>query len=181
MNQRRMSITLLHKPITVLLLSVTLGACAFTGQPTGDARQLDTPQGQPGPDLFLLSVEAQRAYKQSRWIDAVRLYQQLIEQVPSDAAAWFRLANTYTQQGGFDRAIYAYEQSLTYDADQPKAWFNLSTVYLLNAQNAMQQAHAGMRQGDPARAMIETRLQKLSQLIHSRLEEANDWPIGASG
>ncbi|MFK8082602.1 MAG: tetratricopeptide repeat protein [Granulosicoccus sp.] len=122
-------------------------------------------------DLFMVSLNAQRAYQESRWLDAVRLYQQIVEQVPSDAVAWFRLANTYAQQGAFERAVHAYEQSLAHDSEQPKAWFNLSTAYLLKAQSAMQQATTQMRSRDPAREMIDKRLQTLGNLIHRRVEE----------
>jgi len=119
----------------------------------------------------MVSVEAQRAYQESRWLDAVRHYQQIVEHVPADAVAWFRLANTYAQQGAFERAIFAYEQSLTHDDEQPKAWFNLSTAYLLNAQSAMQQARERMHDDDPVKSMLDVRLMSLSSLIHTRVEE----------
>lgn len=122
-------------------------------------------------DMFELSVQAQRAYNESRWIDSVRLYQQIVEHVPNDSVTWFRLANTYAQQGAFERAIHAYEQSLALDKEQPKAWFNLSTAYLLNAKSAMIHAHNGLRDHDPAKTMIESRLQALSHLVNDRLEE----------
>lgn len=140
---------------------------------TGCAMNSQSAMGKskPGVDLFMVSVNAQKAYQQSRWLDAVRLYQEIVEHVPSDAIAWFRLANTYAQQGAFERAIHAYEQSLHHDNEQPKAWFNLSTAYLLNAQSAMQQAHARMRVGDPARVMITARVKTLENLIHGRVEE----------
>ncbi len=124
-------------------------------------------------DLFLMSVDAQQAYQQSRWLDAVRLYQEIVEHTPSDAIAWFRLANTYAQQGAFERAVHAYEQSLSHDAEQPKAWFNLSTVYLLNAQSSMRQSQVRMRPGDPARDLIEDRLRRVGTLLHGRMEESD--------
>ncbi len=123
-------------------------------------------------DAFALSERADRAYREARWIDAARHYGALTERVPSDAYAWFRLGNTWAQQGAFDRATHAYEQSLERDAHQPKPWFNLSTAYLLNAQRAMNRAWAAMRPGDPARAMIERRLAALGELMHDRIEDA---------
>lgn len=124
-------------------------------------------------DMFLVSVQAQRAYQESRWLEAVSLYQQIVERVPNDAVTWFRLANTYAQQGAFERAIHAYEQSLALEKEQPKAWFNLSTAYLLNAKSAMLNAHKAVRSHDPAKVLIEARLQVLDDLVNNRLEESN--------
>ena len=147
-----------------LALSV-LTSCTTLGSQSGSV------SSQPDVDLFLVSVNAQKAYQQSRWLDAARFYQEIVEHVPSDAIAWFRLANTYAQQGALERAIHAYQQSLTHDSEQPKVWFNLSTAYLLNGQSAMQQAHARMRATDPARMTINARVHRLGELIHGRAEE----------
>ena len=54
-------------------------------------------------------------------MEAVQLYQRVVERVPNDADAWFRLANTYAQQGAYERAIHAYETSLFNNSQQPKA------------------------------------------------------------
>ncbi|MEE9321487.1 MAG: tetratricopeptide repeat protein [Granulosicoccus sp.] len=124
-------------------------------------------------EMFKLSSIADNAYRESRWIDAVRYYQRLTEQVPGDSYAWFRLGNTYSQQGAFDQAIHAYETSLENNKYQPKPWFNLSTAYLLNAQVAMQQAWQTLRTDDPARGMIEKRLRLLGELIHNRIEDGS--------
>lgn len=122
--------------------------------------------------LFQTRQQAQSAYQQSRWIEAVRLYQQVVTQIPSDADAWFRLGNTYAQQGVYQRAIHAYQQSLNHDGEQPKVWFNLSTAYLLNAQSAMRGAHARLRPADPAKQLIAERLNWLDNLVHGRFEES---------
>ena len=142
------------------LLSLgVLSGCAGTRSPS------DYAHNAPAVDLFLLSVNAQRAYQESRWLEAVRLYQQIVEHVPEDAAAWFHLANTYVQQGAFDRAIHAYEQSLKQNSEQPKAWFNLSTAYLMHAQSAMRQSHTRMRVDNASRTMVEQRMSALGDLV----------------
>jgi len=93
------------------------------------------------------------------------LYQRIVEHVPADAAAWFHLANTYAQQGAFDRAIYAYEQTLKYNSEQPKAWFNMSTAYLMHAQSAMRQSYVLMRADNTSRSMVEQRMSALDVLV----------------
>lgn len=147
--------------IILCLLSITASSCVSTDTASMNHQE-------PENDLFLMSVEAQRAYRESRWIDSVRLYQTLVERLPSDAYAWFYLANTYAQQGAFQPAIHAYEQSLRHDTEQPKAWFNLSRVYLLNAQLAMRQSMSLMAVTDPARDAIVKNLKTLEDLIHAR-------------
>ena len=122
-------------------------------------------------DVFRLSSSADLAYQENRWIDAVRLYQELTQAVPEDAYGWFRLGNTFAQQGAYSKAIDAYEASIDRNSSQPKPWFNLSTAYLLNAQFAMTRAWEKLRHGDPAKAVIETRLRVLSDLIHDRIED----------
>lgn len=162
----------------LMLFCLGLVGCAATG----DSGQIDHSPVRNAAnytdDVFQLSATADRSYRESRWIDAARQYQQLTDRVPEDSYAWFRLGNTYAQQGAFQQAIHAYEASLARNAEQPKPWFNLSTAYLLNAQVAMTRAWEKMRPGDPARAMIERRLQVLNDLMHDRIE---DMPLRTSG
>ena len=155
--------------VLVVCISLFASACATTST---DTQQGSSGSGNASEDVFILSQNAQRAYTQSRWMEAVQLYQRVVERVPNDADAWFRLANTYAQQGAYERAIHAYETSLFNNSQQPKAWFNLSTAYLLNAQSAMRQSYDRMRSNDPARAMIDTRLVALGDLLHGRIEDS---------
>lgn len=124
-----------------------------------------------------LTTQADRAYRESRWTDAARDYQRLTTEIPQDAYPWFRLGNVYAQQGAYDRAIHAYEMSLSHDAEQAKPWFNLSTAYLLNARLAMMRARDQLRPNDPARDLIEERLQQLAKLVHGRIEDSPT-PVG---
>ena len=153
-----------------LLLSLSLlSGCATSSSALGGVKK---DENSASVDLFAISQRAQLAYQQSRMIEAVQLYQQVVERVPSDADAWFRLGNAYVQQGAYERAIHAFETSLISDSQQPKVWFNLSTAYLLNAQAAMRQSYERMRANDPARALLDIRLAGLEQLLHGRMEES---------
>ena len=156
-----------------LTLLVSLAGCAAAPLASGGA---GSAAGYTD-EVFALSAEADRAYRESRLIDAARHYQRLTERVPEDAYSWFRLGNTYARQGHYERATFAYERSVAHDPEQPKAWFNLSTAYLLGAQEAMRRAWSRLRTGDPARAMIGARLEGLEALIHERIEEQDG--IGA--
>lgn len=151
--------------ISVMVLLLT-GCASIPDKPPENERSLDTLA------IFQTRQQALIAYQQSRWIEAVRLYQQVVAQIPEDADAWFRLGNTYAQQGVYQRAIHAYQQSLNYNGEQPKVWFNLSTAYLLNAQAAMRGAHARLRASDPAKQLIAERLNSLDALVHGRFEES---------
>lgn len=122
-------------------------------------------------DVFQVSEFAEKAYRESRWSDAARYYQQLTEEVQSDAYIWFRLANTYVQKGDFNQAIQAYEMSIERDSLQPKPWFNLSTTYLLNAKAAMLRSWENLRPRDPARELIMQRIETLDVLMNQNLGE----------
>jgi len=150
----------------ILTVTLGLGGCAsVSGENNYSTNNVNE------PDIFELKQRAEQAYQQSHWIESVRLYQSLVERNPGDSGAWFRLGNIYTQQGAFQRAVNAYEQSLTHDADQPKAWFNLSTAYLLNAQSAMRGSYRLLKDGDPAKQLVAERLGTLSVLVNGRFEE----------
>lgn len=160
--------------LAALLGLVALSACATTTITTGTVSGLPDRAGDEvwSDDIFELSAAADLAYRESRWLEAARLYGTLTESVPEDPYAWFRLGNTYAQQGAFDRAITAYEASLARNVEQPKPWFNLSTAYLLSAQAAMKRSWEALRPGDPARLMIEQRLTLLDALMHDRIEDS---------
>jgi tetratricopeptide (TPR) repeat protein len=151
--------------VSVLLLS----SCATTA--TNENVVNPRMANQYTDDVFEVSALAERAYKESRWTDAARHYQQLTEQIPGDAYIWFRLANTYTQKGDFNQAIHAYEMSIERDSLQPKPWFNLSTTYLLNAKAALLQSWENLRAQDPARALIMKRIEAIDMLMNQELGE----------
>lgn len=157
-----------HHRLGFTLILVVL--CAVGCSTTSGSPVVSLPGKSNQYDIFSASRQAAQAYEESRFIEAVQLYQNIVERVPNDADAWFRLGNTYVQQGTYDRAIHAYERSLSNESDQPKAWFNLSTAYLLYAQNAMRNAHDKMRVQDPARIVIQRRLEGLQSLVHGRIE-----------
>jgi len=156
----------------VVFVCLFVSGCATFSSENPNNENLAAQNNASSKDIFALSQKAQIAYTESRIIEAVQLYQQVVERVPADSDAWFRLGNAYAQQGAYERAIHAYETSLVNDSQQPKAWFNLSTAYLLNAQAAMRESFNRMRANDPARTLVDVRLLAIEQLLHGRLEES---------
>lgn len=115
--------------------------------------------------LFLNINQADAAYQAGRWKDASGHYRAVLELMPHDPYAWFRLGNSLTRQGEYSHAIQAFEASLQHDARQTKPWFNLSTAHLLGAQLATLRAWEVMAQDDPSRQSIQLRLDALTQLL----------------
>jgi len=149
----------------LLAVSSSITACnSLPHTPTGSVSESTIA-------VLELAEEADLAYRQGRWLQAAQHYQQLTEQVPSDAYAWFRLGNTQAQQGHYERAIQAYNESLQRNSDQPKPWFNLSTAYLLRAQFALQESLKNLRLEDPARSVVSRRLRQMDALLHDRIED----------
>ena len=154
-----------------VLLAAAVGLALLASGCANVPAARTAPGAEARPDVFRLSADADRAYRESRWIEAAQRYGELTTRVPDDAYAWFRLGNVHARQGDYDRAIRAYEASLERDAAQPKPWFNLSTAYLLHAQVAMARARERLGPGDPARALIDARLAGLAALVHGRIED----------
>lgn len=151
---------------------LALCGCAADGDGHGAGRaRAASASGADGDAVFALAAAAEGAYRDGRWIDAERHYRRLAEAVPDDAWAWFRLGNVYVRQGDWERAIDAYERSIERDAEQPRPWFNLSIAYLLRARDAMERARRRLRADDPARAIIERRIDALGALLHERIED----------
>lgn len=153
----------------LILVSLLTTSCASVSTHSTGTSQRE--EDRYSADVFKVSEFAEKAYRESRWTDAARHYQQLTEEVPSDAYIWFRLANTYVQKGDFNQAIHAYEMSIERDSLQPKPWFNLSTTYLLNAKAAMLQSWENLRPRDPAREMIMRRIEFLDSMMNLEMGE----------
>lgn len=115
--------------------------------------------------LFQDINRADVAYQAGRWKEASDYYRVVLEQMPDDPHAWFRLGNSLTRQGQYSHAIQAFETALQQDARQVKPWLNLSTAHLLGAQLATLKAWEVMAQDDPSRQAIQFRLDTLTQLL----------------
>lgn len=168
--------------ILISILSLLMSACATTGEAGGEVTEKQTSKDQelPQGDPFELAKLADEAYARSQWLESQRYYKTLTQIVPDDAYGWFRMANTHIRQGEITQAVHAYEEALHRDPRYPKAWYNLATAYLLNAQNALRQSYQNLREEDPGRALALQRIHALDQIIYQRLEES-DSPVAAVG
>jgi tetratricopeptide (TPR) repeat protein len=110
--------------------------------------------------------EADNAYNSEDWVQASNSYREVIETIPNDAYAWFRMGNALTQLGQYAQAVVAYETSLAADNGQFKAWFNLSTTHLLNAKVVTLNALRSIGMNDPSRKQVERRLDILTALLN---------------
>lgn len=127
-------------------------------------------QSQKERTAFDLVAEADRAYLESRWLEAEQYYSAVIEEVPEDPYAWFRLGNTQLRQGRVDSAIHAFQEALKRDPQHAKTHYNLSTAYLLQASAALEHSGQSLRPQDPGKMAVEQRLQQLKKLINAPLD-----------
>jgi tetratricopeptide (TPR) repeat protein len=118
------------------------------------------------PALYQIMNQADRAYASGDWMQASNGYRAVIEQIPNDPYAWFRMGNSLTQLGQYAQATVAYETSLAADSSQFKAWFNLSTTHLLNAKVVTLNALRSIGMNDPSRDDVVRRLDVLSALLN---------------
>jgi tetratricopeptide (TPR) repeat protein len=134
-------------------LSLVLGGCAHQ-QPRVDTNAVFTAAGQ-----------ADAAYAQGHWIEAARFYQQVITLAPTDGHAWFRLGNVRLQQARYAAAVEAYQAALVREPGWTKAYYNLSTVYLLQAQAILDSSHG---QASPLQQQeINARLSALDGVLYA--------------
>lgn len=125
----------------------------------------------PQLDVFVVLEKADKAYARGDWLEAEIAYQELTERVPDDAYAWLRLGNVRLQQGRIDAAIVAYETSLRQDQKQAQPYYNLATVYMLKAKQALQQARLYLLPADPGQQLITERLSQLEALTSRNMAE----------
>lgn len=123
-----------------------------------------TPEKSSSKELFGTLEKANAAYAEGNWLEAEIYYQQLVRDVPEDAFAWNRIGNARLQTGKVKAAIAAYKKSLEHDPKQSKPYYNLSTAYLIEAQQALEDAKNNMQSHDPGFEYVMNRMRALKEL-----------------
>lgn len=120
--------------------------------------------------VYKLVADADRAYLESRWLEASQLYSQIAVLVPQDHYAWFRLGNTQIREGRIESAIHSYGEALKRDPTHAKTHYNIAIAYMLIATRSMRQAAEHIRPNDPGRHVIDDKLETLQNLIDQPAE-----------
>lgn len=156
------------KPVSFLISVVLLISSCSTFEGTIPTRQDHGKLSSTvaPTSLYQLMGQADRAYDSEDWLRASKSYREVLEKIPNDAYAWFRLGNSLTQLGQYAQAVAAYETSLAADNGQFKAWFNLSTTHLLNAKVVTLNALRSIGMNDPSRDKVRRRLDILTALLN---------------
>jgi Flp pilus assembly protein TadD len=132
-------------------------------------------------DTFALASQADAAYHDGDWVAAEQGYLALIEAVPTDAYAYFRLANTLARQGRWQGAINAYTEALKRDPQLTKAYNNLATVYLLQAEYALEAGLASLRPEHRQHSPLVHKLEELRRIAHIPVQETPSPAAGITG
>jgi tetratricopeptide (TPR) repeat protein len=112
--------------------------------------------------------EADRAYASGDIRRAADLYASIVERVPEDADAWFRLGNARFRLQQPDEAVVAYQRAIGIRPDHARALYNLGVVRLKQAQAAMIASAQAGKPGDALRrdgSLIAQRLAKVGEDI----------------
>ncbi len=120
--------------------------------------------------LIAQMARADQAYQQGHWLQAEQGYQAVVQAVPEDHYAWFRLGNTMLRQGRVETAIVHYHRAIENNPDEPKAHYNLGIAYLINALESMERSYRAMRERDPGRDIVYDRMMEVQRLIGQPLE-----------
>ncbi len=151
--------------LLIVVSSLILHGCASTPQSSSHRSGKLSQHDSRSTNMILLMENADEAYDSGNWNSAIELYEVILTSIPQDAYAWFRLGNALTRTGQINRAIYAYETSLSHNHAQFKPWFNLSTAHLLGAKIATLNSLQSISLNDPSRVMAESRLDILNALL----------------
>ncbi len=120
------------------------------------------------PERAQLSGELEpafMAYRDGRLGDAERLLLEVLGKYPALSEVWFKLANVYYRTGRYNAAVRAYEKTVSYDAKNGRAWYNLALTRIQQADAALQAGEQQFAKNTEHYAMIRglrTRLQSRS-------------------
>jgi len=154
--------TKFHRPGRLaILLPLLLAACA--AQTVREA-----------PETLALYEKSMRAYAQGDLQTAERGFEAIVQSVPHDATAWFRLANIYARTDRPRQAVAAYQEALVRNPKLPKAWYNLGIVQLRQAAHSF----LSLTQGLPASDPLHQRGLELAQEVIRLLGEVPEAPSG---
>lgn len=124
--------------LLLLMGSLLLGGCAGKDAVRPDA-----------DNLLDLRREAASLYQDKEYAAAMPLYLQLVERVPNDAVAWFRVGNIHARQNQPEKAIEAYQRAVLLDPTLSRAWHNIGIIRLRQAANSFTQSLEYIPPADP--------------------------------
>ena len=123
------------------------------------------------PDVEQREREANLAYARGDIQHAADLYESIVEALPDDADAWFRLGNARFRLQKPDDAVVAYGRAIQIRPDHARALYNMGVVRLKQAQAAMIASAQSGKPGDPLRrdsGRIAQRLARVGDDLGSR-------------
>ena len=110
---------------TLILVSLllNLSACNMSG-----VKEVN----EETPNINLLEIQTQTdtAYLNDDLVESEKGYNILINEQPTNAQNWFRLANVYVRTNRPAAAINLYREAVIRNPKYAKAWYNLSVVQL---------------------------------------------------
>lgn len=147
---------MIKKTILPLVILCMLSACSTSSSQNNNSSD---------KSAFELVSIADKAYAEGRWLEAEQSYQLVIDKVPEDFYAWFRVANTQLRQGNVTSSIRFYEEAIKRSPEQAKPHYNLSTAYLFMALESLRNSSEKLRSNDPGKRIIEARIVEIQKMI----------------
>ena len=116
-------------------------------------------------DLIKIKEETEAAYLNDDLVMSEKGYEILVNNIPSDASYWFRLANIYAQTNRQVAAINLYREALVRDAKNSKAWYNLSVIQLKQTAHSLNEMLIYTDADDPLHAKAKKMLEAIKKLV----------------
>lgn len=140
----------------LVIISMVMVGCAST---TNNTQNYD------------LIARADRAYEIGDYRSAELGYMQLVQKMPNDPYAYFKLGNVFANQHKFDEALQAYYETLKRDETYTKAYNNIATVYLLKAEFSLEAAINNFPDNHQAAVAARAKLNELRKISRMSLTD----------
>ena len=116
-------------------------------------------------DLITLRKNAEKAYQNADWENAIVFYEKMIKQVTKDAQPWFRIGNAHARLNRPVPALRAYQKALSLDSNNSKIWHNMGIVQLKLATNTFIEMQRHTTADDPLNIRANHVVNAISELL----------------
>lgn len=155
--------------LTVLCLAAAL--LAVTGCGGGQTVRSERQAIARTVDLAATQRDADAAYAQGRFEEAVSGYHTLVQAIPDNAEFWYRMANAHARLGNTRQAATAYEQSVARDPTNARAWHNLGLMLHRQSMDAFGRGVARAQGGDTQAGQESLRVLRILREADSAIRD----------
>ncbi len=116
-------------------------------------------------DISVYGQQANQAYSQGNYKLASEKYRVLVKKDPKNSLFWFRLANAYAKDNEHEKAVKAYQKTLSLEPGYTKAWYNMGLMQMQLALKTFLDFQKTVPPDNPIRIKTDQNIDGLFQLL----------------